>query len=182
MSHTGKLLIAPPSVKGNFWSKTVIFVTEDHDRGSIGLVLNKPSKMSISEFSAQHNIESYMDRYIYIGGPVSVNALTMLHSSDWECSNTMHISQDFYLSSSPDLLQRLADGDTPNKWRLFAGLCAWAPNQLESEYKGVNGYSHACSWLVASSNYQNVFNEDPKEQWTSAIEQSGFEFAQKILV
>ena len=51
MNLTGKLLIAPPSVRGNFWQKTVIYVTENHARGSMGLVLNKVSKMPIREFA-----------------------------------------------------------------------------------------------------------------------------------
>jgi putative transcriptional regulator len=77
MSTTGKLLIAPPNVRGNFWQRTVIFVTEDHDRGSVGLVLNKTSKMSIKEFSEQHGVESDIEGSIYVGGPVNVNALTV---------------------------------------------------------------------------------------------------------
>lgn len=181
IERTGKLLIAPPAVKGNFWSKTVIFVTEDHDRGSIGFVLNRPSKMPIAEFSQQNGIESDVDGYIHIGGPVSVNAITMLHSSEWECTNTLKINDDFSLSSSPDLLKRIANDDTPHRWRLFAGLCAWSPNQLENEYKGVNGYNHDYSWLIASGNYQNVFEISLKDQWTTAIEQSGMEFVQNIL-
>jgi putative AlgH/UPF0301 family transcriptional regulator len=43
MNLTGKILIAPPNVKGNFWQKTVIYITEHHARGSMGLVLNKKS-------------------------------------------------------------------------------------------------------------------------------------------
>ena len=181
MSRIANLLIAPPSVKGNFWSKTVIFVTEDHDRGSIGFVLNRPSKMPIVEFSQQHGIDSTMPGNIFIGGPVSVNAITMLHSSEWECTNTLKINEEFSISSSPDLLHRLAADDTPTKWRLFAGLCAWAPSQLENEYKGLNGYNHDYSWLIASGNYQNVFDTDHTAQWTTAIEQSGMEFVQNIL-
>lgn len=179
--RTGKLLIAPPAVKGNFWSKTVIFVTEDHDRGSIGFVLNRPSKMPISEFSQQHGIESDVSGMIHIGGPVSVNAVTMLHSSEWTCTNTLQINDYFSLSSAPDLLSRLANGDQPERYRIFAGLCAWAPNQLESEYKGLNGYNHNLSWLIASADYESVFDLDTKDQWTTALERSGLEFVQTIL-
>jgi len=181
MSLTGKLLIAPPTVRGNFWSKTVIFITEDHDRGSIGLVLNKPSKMSIKEFSAQHGVDSDVPGFIYVGGPVSVNALTVLHSSEWECGNTLNINDRFCLSSSSDLLYRFSIGDKPKFWRIFAGLCAWAPNQLNSEIQGINGYNHDTSWLISSSSRNLVFELNSSEQWTSSIERSSREFAQTIL-
>jgi putative transcriptional regulator len=181
MSLTGKLLIAPPSVRGNFWQKTVIFVTEDHERGSIGLVLNKATKMSIKDFSSQHGVDSNVDGVIYVGGPVNVNALTVLHSPDWSCGNTMSINDQYSLSSSGDLLSRFAEGDTPVYWRMFAGLCAWSPDQLEQELKGVKGYDHNLSWLISSSSIVNVFGLDGQTQWTAAIEQSGLEFSQTML-
>ena len=87
MNLTGKLLIAPPNVRGNFWQKTVTFVTENHSRGSMGLVLNKKSKMPIREFAQQCNIECDIEGFIYVGGPVNVKALTLIHSSEWTCNS-----------------------------------------------------------------------------------------------
>jgi putative transcriptional regulator len=181
MNLTGKLLIAPPNVRGNFWSKTVIFVTENHARGSMGLVLNKKSKMSIREFSRQCDVECDLEGYVYIGGPVNSKALTLIHSPEWTCGNTMHINNEFSISSSHDLLHRLAMGDCPNYWRLALGLCAWAPEQLENELKGAAPFNHDFSWLLATPNHTNVFALDGQDQWTQSIEQSGSEFVQNLL-
>lgn len=181
MSLTGKLLIAPPNVRGNFWQKTVIYVTEDHERGSVGLVLNKESKMPIREFAQQNGIDIDIDGFVHVGGPVNVKALTLLHSNDWSCGNTMQITDKFSLSSSHDLLQRLGQGDCPNHWRLFMGMCAWAPDQLDAEFHGRHPYNHNFSWLLASPNYQTVFGLDGRDQWTSAVEQSSLEFVQNTL-
>jgi putative transcriptional regulator len=181
MSQTGKLVIAPPNVRGNFWQKTVIFITEDHERGSIGLVLNKTTKMSITDFSEQHGVDSNVAGFIYVGGPVNVNALTVLHSSEWNCGNTMKINNTYSLSSSGDLLSKFAQGDMPKHWRMFAGLCAWAPDQLDHELNGTQGYDHKFSWLVSSATNLNVFGLDGQAQWTASIEQSSLEFAQTIL-
>ncbi len=180
MSLVGKILTAPPNIKGNFWSKTVIFLTEDHDRGSVGFVLNKPTRMTIKEFSLQHGIESDVPGMLHVGGPVNVNALTVLHSSDWECSNTMRVTDEFSISSSGDLLLKFALGDRPKYYRMFAGLCAWSPNQLLSEIKGIPPYNQNLSWLTSSSSIKTVFGLDEKEQWTSSIEKCSIEFAQSI--
>jgi putative transcriptional regulator len=181
MNFSGKLLIAPPSVKKSFWSKSVIFLTEDHDRGSIGFVLNKPTRMTIIEFSTQHGIESDVPGFIHVGGPVNVNALTVLHSSEWSCGNTMQVNEYFSISSSADLLMKFAQGDLPKKWRMFAGLCAWAPDQLNCEIKGIPPYRHDTSWLFSSANTDLVFNSDAWEQWTTSVEKCSFEFAQTLL-
>jgi putative transcriptional regulator len=181
MNLTGKLLIAPPNVRGNFWQKTVIYVTENHARGSMGIVINKRSKMPIREFAQQCGVTCDLDGLVYVGGPVNVKALSIIHSSEWSCTNTMHINNEFSISSSPDLLLRLASGDKPYRWRLALGLCAWAPDQLENEIKGVEPYSHNFSWLLATPSHHSVFESDGSEQWTNSIEQSGLEFVQSIL-
>lgn len=181
MNLTGKLLIAPPNVRGNFWSKTVIFVTEDHDQGSVGLVLNRQSKMTIKEFASQCGYDVDVPEQVHIGGPVNTRALTVLHDSKWRCDNTLRINKHFSVSSSKDILNRIAMGSGPNYWRLFVGLCTWAPGQLENEFKGNHPYNHDFSWLVATPDYNMVFDLDHQDQWTQAIEQSGMEFVQSVL-
>lgn len=181
MNLAGTLLIAPPSVRGNFWQKTVIFLTENHNKGSVGLVLNKASQMSIKEFASQHNVNLDIPGFVHIGGPVNVKALTMLHTAEWRCNNTMQINEGFSISSSPDILTNLAMGNSPKKWRLFVGLCGWTAGQLENEMKGVQPYDHNQSWLTASANKSIVFDHDSQTQWTESIEHAGSEFAQSLL-
>lgn len=177
----GKLIIAPPSVRGTFWSKTVIFITEHHYNGTVGVVLNKPSKMSLREFGDQCDIDLDIDGYVYVGGPANVKALTMLHSAEWKCKNTLRINKRFSLSSSDDLLNKLAAGDAPHNWRLFVGLSTWAPDQLECEMQGKHPFTHNQSWLTASPEYHTVFGLDTQDQWVTAIEQSSLEFSKNLL-
>jgi putative transcriptional regulator len=177
----GKLLIAPPKVRGNFWQKTVVFVTEHHSRGSIGLVLNKPSKMTIQDFALQYNLTVDIPGFLHVGGPVNSKALTMLHTAEWSCDNTLKINKDYAISSSQHLLPHLAMGNSPARWRLFVGLCGWTPGQLENELRGVPPYEHNSSWLTASPNLDLVFDQENQTQWTEAIERSGEEFAHSIL-
>jgi len=181
MNLEGKLLIAPPSVRGTFWEKTVIYVTEDHNQGSVGFILNKQSKLTVQEFTSQCGIDCNQEGYVYIGGPVNVKALSMLHSNDWSCNNTLRVNDDFSLSSSMEILEGLAQGDVPRYWRLLVGMSAWAPKQLHSELKGIPPYSHTHSWLTASAHYHTVFGVDGKDQWTLGIEIAGEEFAQSVL-
>ena len=181
MNLKGKLLIAPPNVRGNFWSKTVILITENSVQGSMGLVVGKKSKLTIREFMSQCGLEADVPGMVYIGGPVNVKALSMLHSSEWSCGNTLHINNDFSISSSPDLLHRLAMNDRPLNFRLILGLCIWSSDQLESELTGKPPYSHDFSWLLATPNQNLVFSADGSDQWTQAIELSGSEFVQKLL-
>ena len=177
----GNLLIAPPSVKGNFFQKTVVLLTEHHNSGSVGLVLNKPSQVSIKEFAKQNNAMLDIPGVVHIGGPVNVKALTMLHSNDWVCDNTMCINEHFSISSSQEILTKMAMGYVPSKWRIFVGLCGWTKGQLTNELEGRPPYDRNQSWLTATANPEIVFGFQTQTQWTEAIELAGSEFAQKIL-
>jgi putative transcriptional regulator len=181
MSYAGKLIIAPPKVKGTFWTKSVVFISEDSHLGTVGVVLNKPSKMSLRDFGDQCDVDLDYDGNIYVGGPANVKALTMLHSAEWKCSNTLKINKSFSLSSAEELLGRLAIGDAPYYWRLFVGLSTWAPDQLDCEVKGKHPYTLDSSWLIATSNHHLAFGLDTTDQWTAAIEQSSLEFSQNFL-
>lgn len=181
MQHiTGKILIAPPSVKGSFWQKTVILITENHSNGTMGLVLNKPTKLSVKEFARQNNAVLEENSLVHIGGPVQAKALTLLHTSEWSCSNTMQITPELSISSSSEIISLMAMGNKPKSWRMCVGLCGWKKGQLENEINGVPPYTKNNSWLIATPTNNLIFEQDTQAQWAEAIERSGIEFAQKF--
>ena len=140
MNPLGKILIAPPAVKNNFWYKAVILITEHHSQGSVGVVLNKRSQMSVVEFGEQLGFKIDVPGFVYLGGPVNVKSLSFLHSNEWVSKNTMQVNGQFSLSSADDILPRLATGDCPKEWRLFLGMCGWSNGQLINEIKGTGDY------------------------------------------
>ena len=182
MNLVGNLLIAPPAVKGNFWYKTVVMITEHHAQGSIGLVVNKRSELTLEEFGHQVGVYLPIEGHVYLGGPVNTKSLSVLHSNDWACNNTLRINHEFSISSDETILHRFASGDRPKQWRMFLGLCGWSPGQLLGEIKGVAPWSQQTSWCYCGSNRELVFESDQKDQWCNALDRSGLEFAQAIFL
>jgi len=180
MDLVSRLLITPPSVKGSFWYKTVVMVVEHHSQGSIGLVLNKRSDLTINKLGERMGIDIDIPGYIYNGGPVSQTSLSMIHTSDWSCTNTLKLNDEFSLSSAKEILPRLANGDQPAQWRLFFGMAGWHPQQLYQEIAGIRPFIHDTSWCLCDSSTDLVFNYDSKLQWNAALEKSAEEFAQSI--
>ena len=182
MNLVGNLLIAPPSVKGNFWHKTVVIITEHHSQGSIGVVINKRSELTLEEFGNQIGIPLPIKGHIYLGGPVNTKSLSVLHSNEWASKNTLRINDEFSISSDDALLHRIASGDHPKQWRMFLGLCGWSPGQLIGEINGIPPWNKINSWCYCNSNPELVFESDQKDQWCNALDRSGLEFAQNILL
>jgi putative transcriptional regulator len=181
MDFSGKLLIAPPTLKSTFWHKSVIMVTEDHTAGTIGVMLNKRSQLSVNDFAQELGMTTNIPGFVYLGGPVDLKAMSMLHTNDWTAENTLVINDQFSVSSSNDMLPRLSDGDAPSQFRIFLGLCVWAPGQLESEYTGSVFQNHNLSWLTATPDHEMVFDHELRDQWVKAIDRSAQEFCQSIL-
>ena len=182
MKFTGNLLISPPIVRNSFWHKTVILITEHGSNGTLGLVLNKSSNLNVIEFGKQLNMILNVPGMVYLGGPINSQSLSLLHTNDWHCKNTMQINEHFSISSADDILPRLSSGDAPRQWRLLLGMCGWAPGQLSAELMGVEPYKKETSWITATADLDLVFDTDGHEQWCSALDQSAREFAQSILL
>jgi putative transcriptional regulator len=182
MNFVGNLLIAPPAVKNSFWHKTVIMVTEHSAQGTLGLVLNKPSTLSIRDFGRELGMMLNVPGMVYVGGPINNQSLSLLHTSDWLSKNTLRVNNKFSLSSADDVLPRLATGDCPKEWRLFLGMSGWANGQLLNEIQGTGDYKKETSWITATPDINLIFESDGTGQWCAALDHSATEFAQNILL
>lgn len=175
MSLEGKLLISHPNCpKDSFFYRSVIYLYQDDmTKGSIGVILNKPSKYSIADICNDNQIV-YAGSYqpIYHGGPVNTNALVLLHTIEWISSNSAYVSNNLRISSDNDMLKKIASGDTPRKYRLFGGLSGWAPGQLLAELGGRYPYKPENSWLLADPTEEFLFDQSHEKQWHTAFKLS----------
>lgn len=173
MDILGKMLVAPPHIEHEFFENAVILITERHVEGTVGVLLNTPSKVSVNEFAQRNGVLVDQPDTVHVGGIVTPTAITMLHTNDWWCSNTLKVNDQFSISSSKDILTKMAKNDVPDKWRLFAGVCFWKVGLLEEEIDD--------RWLVVTPTNQLIFNYNGQFQWAKSIEQAAVEFAQNAL-
>lgn len=168
MQHLGRLLVASPSQKDPFWSKTVIWLYEYNQGSYAGLIINKPSSKNCGDLALHHGITWTTNMPLYIGGPVDTNALILQHTSDWRTPNTQHLEHsDVSLSSHTHMLARLSRGDEPESWRLLLGYCSWQPQQLERELTLPTG------WLITDFDAGLAWSPKRSEViWHQALDQA----------
>ena len=67
------LLIAMPQLGDSWFEGTVTYLCEHNEEGAMGLVLNKPLKVSLDDICQQLDIDRLpgIDPAILAGGPVS---------------------------------------------------------------------------------------------------------------
>jgi putative transcriptional regulator len=166
----GQLLVAPPAQHDEYWEKSVIFIYEQTPASVVGLVLNKPSDKAVAQLAEHHKLDFAGDDMLYVGGPVNPASLIMLHTGDWTSNNTMHVTDNIMISSDRAMIQRLAKGDAPRKWKLFLGMSVWAPMQLEGEMKGQAPWNKKNAWITAPAVESILFGKDPERVWKRGID------------
>ena len=167
----GKLLIALPGMTDERFAQTVIYMCAHSAKGAMGIVINKPIPgLSFAEVLKQLQIDTKPligEFPILYGGPVETGRGFVLHSGDYEGSDsTLPVSEDISLTATLDILRALAEGRGPKQALFALGYAGWAPGQVETEFQR-NG------WLHCKADPSLVFGVDPEAKWRSALQRLG---------
>ena len=180
----GTLLIAPPSVKHHLWEQSAVLITDIDRNGSItGVILNKGSRMTISEFGSRLTADlDHIPGILHIGGPDRQTSFTLLHSNEWRSKNTFQINEYYSISSDDDILSRFEVGDEPEQWRMFLGMCVWNPEDLESQMNGSKKSTSSISWCKSTCDSELALDTELEDIWDIALERCSLEFAQNFMI
>jgi putative transcriptional regulator len=167
----GKLLIAMPGMADERFAQTVIYMCAHSPKGAMGIVINKPIPgLSFAELMKQLQIETKPpvgELPILYGGPVETGRGFVLHSGDYEGSDsTLPVSEDISLTATLDILRAIAEGRGPRHALFALGYAGWGAGQVESEFQ-FNG------WLHCQADPALVFSTDPQAKWSMALAQLG---------
>lgn len=164
MSRQGQLLVAHPNLGDNTFKHSVVYVTEDHEGGTVGLMLNRPTEYSLREIMHTKGLElAGTDRVVYKGGPVNPTAVVMLHTDDWYSSNTMVVQPGVAISSDNFMIEKLALENAPSSWRIVLGVSGWAPGQLDREIDRGD-------WLQVATDPEILWGYDGEKQWRKSLD------------
>ena len=66
----GSLLVAAPSLTDSNFRRTVVYIIDHRDEGSLGVVLNRPSEVAVHDVLPAWGPHVSRPQAVYIGGPV----------------------------------------------------------------------------------------------------------------
>ncbi len=151
----GKLLVAAPKLLDGNFVRTVILMVDHSDTGALGLILNRPTGLTIKELWAQvlatsdeASGECATQDTVYSGGPCT-GTLMALHSN--EEAAQLIVLPGVYFSSQIDQLSTLVGMDS-RPMKVFYGYSGWGKGQLEREME-------TGSWLIAEPTLDLVLRE-----------------------
>jgi putative transcriptional regulator len=159
-------LIAMPAMADPNFTETVTYVCKHDAAGAFGLVLTRPSDLSLGEMLGQLAIDfedrRLAERPVMHGGPVEPQRGFVLHRSDRTFEATLAVSGEVNLTSSPDVLAAIGSGAGPEPAFVALGYAGWGRGQLDAEL-GSN------TWLTVPANPAIIFETPFAERWTAAL-------------
>jgi len=158
-------LIAKPTLADPNFAKTVVLVTQTENASTVGVIVNRPSRLRLSQFLPQeYATQNYSDA-VYVGGPVMRQAIVAVFRSETPpAAAAFHVLKNIYLTMHGDNLRQLLA--TPGaQYRLYSGFSGWAPNQLQSEFM-------RDGWYVLPVDEAALFRKSTEGLWEEMVERA----------
>jgi putative transcriptional regulator len=136
----GDLLVAAPHL-GVPFARTVIWLLEHDDDGTLGVVLNQPTEVRGDDVLAEWSPLLTPDSRVYNGGPVSLDSALGLAAGEPARLRTIvdPVQIPGRGSGALGLVDLDADPDVVARdlaaMRLVAGYSGWSPGQLAGELR-----------------------------------------------
>jgi len=172
-------LVAMPHLHDPYFNKTITYLWKHSAEGAMGIIVNKPSRMRISELLHEMRLQAkdadlhrilHRER-VLSGGPVEKHKGFILHDSDREWSYTLPLTDSVSLSMSKDILADIAAGTGPSKYLVAMGCAGWEAGQLEEEISNN-------VWLTVPATPELLFSRDYENKPGAAVAQLGLTMSQ----
>jgi putative transcriptional regulator len=167
-SLAGQLLLASPSLHDPNFERSVVLIGVHSSDGAMGVVLNRPSELTVAEAApALEETVGETDR-IYVGGPVQPSSIVFLAEfHDPTPAGLLVLGRIGFPTPDAEIdeLSRATE-----RARVFAGFAGWGEGQLEAEIEGGD-------WIAHAALPDDVFTDAPERLWSDVLTRKGGSYA-----
>ncbi|MBV2180418.1 YqgE/AlgH family protein [Castellaniella sp. MT123] len=167
-----QFLLAMPGMVSGDLANTVIYVCEHTEHGALGLVINRPTDLTVGDLLQRIDLPLSLEigpvreAPVFFGGPVQTDRGFVLHVPRGEYSSSIPLGEDVALTTSRDVLQDVAAGHGPAHLLVTLGYAGWGAGQLEDELA-------RNAWLNVLSSNEILFETPADQRYDAALAQLG---------
>lgn len=157
----GKILISEPFLPDTFFNRSIVYLTEHTDQGSVGFILNK--KLDLKICDAIEGFEDW-EETLNMGGPVAPDTLHYLHNLGKIIPKSIQIDKNIFWGGEIDVIRELIKMGkiSDSQIRFFLGYSGWSAGQLERELKDN-------SWVIATVKSDMIMNNSSDDTWKKVL-------------
>jgi len=174
LDFTHHFLIAMPAMADSSFAKTLVYICEHNEQGALGIIVNRPTNLTLSELFEQTKIPmgelELSSMPVYFGGPVQTDRGFVLHKPVGQWQSTLAINDNLGLTTSRDILLAVGAGLEPKNLLLTLGYSGWAQGQLEHELT-------QNAWLTVPASEHILFELPSEERLLAAMALLGVDYA-----
>ena len=159
------LLVAHPAFRDADYRQTVLLAAPAPNGGHVGVILNRPTRRSLSSLFPEHEPSKKVLDPVHYGGPFSRGALVALvKTTAAPGSGSVMLMKNLYMAFRINTIDQIIE-TTPNDARYFVGYVGWRPGELKNEIdRGL--------WAVSNVDVETVFRKDTDSLWEELQQQS----------
>ena len=172
MNFKNHFLMAMPELSGDYFGNTLTYICEHNDEGAMGIVVNRPTDVSILELLAKLNMQPerrWVEQLVLDGGPVAQDRGFVLYHGGQEFGTSVDVAENVRLSTAMETLTAIATGEGPENFLIALGYAGWGEGQLESEIS-------RNSWLTVEATPEILFDTPAEEKLQAAAQLLGIDF------
>jgi putative transcriptional regulator len=170
-----------PGMDDGTFARSVVYVCEHSERGALGLIINKPGDINLSDLFQRVDLRLQRPdlgvQPVFQGGPLQSERGFVLHDpvkaegmqpDQSIYASTLAVPGGLEMTTSRDVLEALSAGGGPRRVLVTLGYSSWAEGQLESEL------AHN-SWLTVDADADLVFDAPVADRYDRALRLLGLE-------
>lgn len=157
----GDILLAEPFMQDATFRQAAILVTDYHETGTVGFILNKPLNINVSDLMASF---PEFESNVYYGGPVATDTIHYLHTAGELLEGSQYVLNGVYWGGDYEKLKFLIKSELikTDQIRFYVGYSGWSPGQLEEELT-------IGSWVVSFGDPNYVFKSSHNKLWKQVM-------------
>jgi putative transcriptional regulator len=167
-SLVGQLLLASPALADPNFARTVVLVGAHDEDGAMGVVLNRPSNVTVADAVPQLEDSVGSSEPIFVGGPVQPGAIVLVAEFEDPADAGLLVMGRIGFPSSNADLDELAGATC--RGRVFAGYAGWGAEQLDAEVSDGD-------WIAQAALPEDVFTDAPEDLWSGVLRRKGGSYA-----
>ncbi|MDH5299813.1 MAG: YqgE/AlgH family protein [Gammaproteobacteria bacterium] len=162
----GRFIVATDQLRNSPFEQAVIYITQAGDVGTYGLMVNRPTGISLGEVFADETAQRHHNDQVFYGGPLHNQYLFSLAESPYKQGEVLQVDNTIMLGAGLDTLTRFSYDSQNTKVKTFIGYASWTPGQLQKQIE--DG-----AWIVVPADPELVFSEEDDDLWTTLTSRWG---------
>lgn len=165
MPRAGSLLVASTDLLEPTFRRTVVYIIEHNEAGSLGVVLNRRSDTAVHDVLPAWEQYATRPKAVYVGGPVRRDSAICLGilkpgADPDDVSGLRRVDGRVVmvnLDADPEELSPILEG-----MRVYAGYAGWTMGQLEGELERED-------WMVVSALTRDLLYQPREDLWAKVL-------------